>query len=179
MSNKSESRSRFDRLAVQSGVPQQRDALDRRDDGGAVSWRFHRNADRQWRWERIPAAEGVTRQSSSGFARYEECVRNAEAAGYKRMAAAPNLVPLCLGSDPQAIPQVLNFDIAELPGRAKRSTVLKKRVAHPAIERIFGKGRSPTTTAKRTKGPGRLQVATFASSYPHARVHGKTRLNRA
>ena len=40
-----------------------------RDDGGEVSWRFHRNADRQWRWERIPAAEGVTRQSSSGFAR--------------------------------------------------------------------------------------------------------------
>jgi hypothetical protein len=106
-------------------------------------------------------------------------VNNAETAGYKPMAAGRNLVPLCLVSDPQVIPQVLNFDIAEWPVQAKRSSVLKKRVAHPAIERIFGRGRSPTTTAKRTQGRGRLQVATFASSYPHGRVHGKTRLNRA
>jgi hypothetical protein len=179
MSNKSESRNRFDWLPVESGIPQERDRRGGRDDGGAVSWRFHRNANRQWRWERIPSAEGVARQSSSGFVSHEDCVRNAQAAGYKPMAVAPNLVPLSLVSDPQAIPHVLNFNTAERSGQARRSTVLKKRVAHPAIERIFGKGWSPATTSQRTKEPRRLQVATLASNHPHARAHGKSRLNRA
>jgi hypothetical protein len=179
MSNKSESRNRFDWQPV-SANPQERDRRGGRDNGsGAVSWRFQRNSNREWRWERIPSAEGVARQSSSGFTSYEDCVGNAQAAGYKPMAVASNLVPLSLVSDPQAIPHLLNFNTAERSGHVRSSTVLKKRVAHPAIERIFGKGRSPARTAKRTKGPRRLQVATVSSSHPQARAHGKSRLNRA
>jgi hypothetical protein len=179
MSNKSESRNCFDWRPIESANSQERDGRGGRDASGAVSWRFHRDANRQWRWERIASVEGVARQSASGFVSYEDCVRNAQAEGYKPMALAPNLVPLSLVSDPQAIPQVLNFNVAERSGQARRSTVLKKRVAHPAIERIFGKGRGPATTSKRTKEPRRLQVATLASNHPHARAHGKSRLNRA
>jgi hypothetical protein len=180
MSTRPENRERTNPSHLKSDVHQEYDKRGDPDDVGAVTWRFRRSASREWRWERIHATEDVARQSSSPFESYEDCVADAQAAGYKPMIAAANLVPLCLVSHPQPIPAALNFDVEEWPGPAKRSTVLKKRVAHPAVERIFGKHHRPAAIPKRTKGTRRLQTVTsFVSSRSHARIHGKSRLNRA
>ena len=155
MPNRPQTRSRFDPARAQAGLaPQPRPAhagTVRNDQDVAVTWRFHRAANHAWRWERIPASHGLAGHSSRTFTRYEDCVSDAQAAGYKPMSAASRLVPLSLVSDAQAVPRARSFDTPDgWSGQENRSTVLKKRVAHPAIERLFGKTRSPALTRRRT-----------------------------
>jgi hypothetical protein len=106
-------------------------------------------------------------------------VRDAQAAGYKPMSAPSNLVPLSLVSEPQAIPRVLSFDNPDEWSRLEnRSTVLKKRVAHPAVERMFGRTRSPALTRRRTS-PLRASGGTSADGNgAPAGIRGKNKLSR-
>ena len=148
---------------------------------GVVTWRFHRDANREWRWERTAAGERVARKASGPFARYEQCVMNAQSMGYKPMAAVSNLVPLSLVSDPQPIPGVLHFDVGEPCAESKaRSTVLKKRVAHPAIEKMYSKNsRTPAVTRKREAAHARRGSASMPANRLHPRSHVKSRIGRA
>jgi hypothetical protein len=147
--------------------------------GHELTWRFHRNAKREWRWECL--VPGSPTRRSTVFSRYQDCVTDARSAGYQPMLAAANLVPLSFVADPQPLPTVLtlNDDIDLLSDRAKRSSVLKKRVAHPAIERIFGKTRGPQTATNRTMGVSRVQkMADVPGRRQHSRIPAKSRLNR-
>jgi hypothetical protein len=179
MPNRPQSRARFDPTRVQAGVGGQSQPDSTRgvanEAGDAVTWRFHRAANQAWRWEKTAAYYGFARHSSRTFARYEDCVRDAQSAGYKPMKAASNLVPLSLVSDPQAIPRALILDTTDWRSEQEnRSTVLKKRVAHPTIERLFGKARSPVLTRRRTS-PLRTNSAPSADGDRIHAIRGKTK----
>jgi hypothetical protein len=101
-------------------------------------------------------------------------VKDAQTAGYKPMSAASRLVPLSLVSDPQAIPRVLNFDTPDgSSAQENRSTVLKKRVAHPAVERMFGRTRSPALTRRRTSPLRASSSASAAGDHAATAMRGK------
>ncbi|HEY0338759.1 MAG TPA: hypothetical protein VGC70_15550 [Burkholderiales bacterium] len=183
MPNRPQTRSPFDPARTHTGFGQQPQTGHARDVGNdgdaAVTWRFYRAANQAWRWERITGPHGFARHSSRTFTRYEDCVRDAQAAGYKPMSAASRLVPLSLVSEPQAVPRVLSFDTAEASApQENRSTVLKKRVIHPAIERMFGRTRSPALTRRRTS-PLRQSSGTSADGdRAPTGMRGKNKTNR-
>ena len=142
----------------------------------ALTWRFQRTPDGHWQWRKIDANQRVACESERSFATYETCIEDAAGAGYKPMLEPDNLVPLSLSADAPPIPRILALSLDDLsPVRAKHSAVLKKRVAHPAIERIFGKSRAAAVTRTRTA------VFTRASTEPacnHPQSRGK-KLKRA
>jgi hypothetical protein len=119
----------------------------------ALTWRFHRTRDRKWTWEKVSQPEGLTRCSSTPFDRYEDCVSDARVAGYRPMLAAHNLVTLSLVSNPDPIPAILDLDDeSRWSGQERRSSVLRKTVLHPVVERGFDKSanRAELTPRNRT-----------------------------
>jgi hypothetical protein len=146
-----------------------------------VKWRFQRAANQRWRWHKIEHDEGVTRHSSASFGSYDECVADAMTAGYKPFPATSNLVALSLVHNPQPIPRILGFGVPEGEiQQANRSMVLKKRVIHPAIERMFGKNRTSAVTSKRTTSSSRsAHPVSAARKRVHVGTHTKSRTNRA
>ena len=144
----------------------------------AVRWRFYRGDKGLWHWQKIGAGDVLTARSSSAFASLETCEKDAVGAGYRPLAPTAGLMPLSLvrPAETAAAPQVPN---ARGLGRTEnRSTVLKKRIAHPAIERIFSGARTTPSTRRRTPAYGRGANAVPAKRSPPG-PHGKSRLSRA
>lgn len=183
MSNRLERRSQADPVRADANRLKDSSGGDsRKITNDFIKWRFHRTTGSQWRWQKVVAGEAVTHESARSFASYEDCIDDAASAGYKPSIPAGNLVSLSLVRDPQPIPRILGFGISEEKERpANRSTVLKKRVAHPAIERIFGKNRNPALTRKRATGHARATAAVSTSGKRGLRSHlpAKSRINRA
>jgi hypothetical protein len=180
MPNRPQSRAGFDPTRVQTGVGGQAQPDSTRslanDADDAVTWRFHRAANQAWRWEKTVARYGFAQHSSRTFARYQDCVRDAQSAGYRPMKAASNLVPLSLVADPQPIPRALILDTTNWRSEQEnRSTVLKKRVAHPVIERLFGKARSPALTRRRTSPLRAHSPSSAGSNGVDSAIRGKTK----
>ena len=150
------------------------------DDYNDVTWRFRRTGRNGWQWEKIDIREGLNRGSPTVFSSYEACVADAASAGYEPLMRTSHLVSLTLSQNPQPIPALLAFDTPDEGVTAKaRSPVLKKRVAHPAIERIFGKGRAPAATRKRGS-PSRAALSAAAKQARLGpRLPGKTKISRA
>ena len=142
----------------------------------ASTWRFHRSSAGEWRWERTTQHEGLTLRSSSAFRSYEDCVRNALKAGYTPMRTSSNLVALSLSAEDPDVPDLLDFDpLDEFAGRARLSPVLKKRVAHPAIERIFGKPRTAAVTRVRAQTVKRREAPALKDRQTGRDTKGKRR----
>ena len=137
----------------------------------ALTWRFERASDGRWQWHRIDLNHRLTRESGRSFATYEACADDAATAGYKPLLQADHLVPLSLSHEAAPIPRVLALDLDEVsPAHAGRSSVLKKRVAHPSIERIFGKRRMPAVTRTRRAVLARTSGPQSAGKHPQSRV---------
>lgn len=45
-------------------------------------WRFYRDLDHRWRWQRLSAERLLISESGSGYAEYEGCLANAKEEGY-------------------------------------------------------------------------------------------------
>ena len=45
-------------------------------------WRFYRDQERQWRWQRLSVAQAVVAESTHAYKEYEGCVANAQGQGY-------------------------------------------------------------------------------------------------
>ena len=45
-------------------------------------WRFYRDLDHHWRWQRLSAERLLISESRSGYAEYEGCLANAKEEGY-------------------------------------------------------------------------------------------------
>jgi hypothetical protein len=67
------------------------DALRVHPDERAVKWRFHRNVDQRWRWQKMAADQNVVAESRTSFASYAECVADAAAEGYEPLPSAAGL----------------------------------------------------------------------------------------
>ena len=63
-------------------------------DERSLKWRFHRGVDDKWRWQKMSADNTVIADSGSGFETYEQCVRDAAAAGYRDPPAPRGLSEL-------------------------------------------------------------------------------------
>jgi hypothetical protein len=143
-----------------------------------VRWRFYRGDKGLWHWQKISSGDALTTRSSSAFASFEACETDAVRAGYRPLAATTGLMPLSLVR-PDDMQPALPESSAQEPGRTEnRSPVLKKRVAHPAIERIFSRPRTTPATRRRTPGYASSGSTVPAKRNPAA-AHGKSRLSRA
>lgn len=63
-----------------------------------VAWRFYVCPDGAWRWQQLAVDQTVLCESSSASATYDDCLRDAEAQGYRHAAsqekvAAPRTYP--------------------------------------------------------------------------------------
>ena len=63
-------------------------------DASAFKWLFHRGPDAQWRWKKTDAVHGVIAESDAAFARYPDCMSDAERHGYRQWLAPRKLKPL-------------------------------------------------------------------------------------
>lgn len=52
-------------------------------------WRFHLNAQREWRWQQLSHGGDILRGSTRGFCSLEACVSDAQTAGYVFRPAVP------------------------------------------------------------------------------------------
>ena len=142
-----------------------------------VRWRFHRCDKGMWHWQKITSADGLTVRSASAFASFETCENDAIRAGYRPLAATTGLMPLSLVR-PDELAAACPEPSAHEPACVEnRSPVLKKRVAHPAIERIFSRTRTAPATRRRTPAYG--SGSTVAGTRNPTGHHGKSRLSRA
>lgn len=55
-------------------------------------WRFYKDQDRQWRWQRLTIDRSVIAESRAAHKQYEECVADAQGKGYVVEAAQPKLI---------------------------------------------------------------------------------------
>jgi hypothetical protein len=67
------------------------DALRVHPDEQAVKWRFHRDTDQRWRWQKIASDQTVIAESRGSFPSYGECVADAAAHGYEPLPSAAGL----------------------------------------------------------------------------------------
>ena len=140
----------------------------------AITWRFQRSTAGEWRWERTTQHEGFTLRSSRAFGSYEDCVRDALKAGYTPLMSSSNLVSLSLSAKDPDVPDLLDFGpLPEFAGRVRHSPVLKKRIAHPAIERIFGKPRTAAVTRARAQNSKRREARPLNDHQPGRDTSGK------
>jgi hypothetical protein len=61
-------------------------------DRSAVTWRFHRGADRRWRWQKMRTRQLIA-ESHTAFLTYADCIDDAMRNGYKPILAG-QLPPL-------------------------------------------------------------------------------------
>ncbi|OGA37596.1 MAG: hypothetical protein A3G24_08330 [Betaproteobacteria bacterium RIFCSPLOWO2_12_FULL_62_13] len=55
-------------------------------------WRFYKDQDRQWRWQRLSIDRAVLAESRAAHKQYDECVADAQGKGYILQPSQPKLI---------------------------------------------------------------------------------------
>lgn len=55
-------------------------------------WRFYKDDDRHWRWQRLSIDRAVIAESRAAHKHYDECVADAQGKGYILQPSQPKLI---------------------------------------------------------------------------------------
>ncbi|MBI4193659.1 MAG: hypothetical protein HY526_01130 [Betaproteobacteria bacterium] len=55
-------------------------------------WRFYKDQDRHWRWQRLSIDRAVIAESRAAHKNYDDCVADATGKGYVHQPSQPRLI---------------------------------------------------------------------------------------